>query len=532
MYRAKPCGLGAGFVQAARRKELGAYYTPPDLADVLADWAVTGPNLRVLEPSIGQGALVKALLRRFSADAAGTIVGCEIDPRTIKKVIQSLPDRGNDFRNVDFLSQSPIELGDFDAVVANPPFTRNHELSRIRRKALRARTAFKNIVAGAPGLWVYFLLHSLQFLKDGGRLAFVVPGAIEFADYARPVVEELLKRFGQVRFVRVTETIDWEGDAQQHAVLVLAADYGHGPAERLERGEIARDRTCLLDVAAPVDKFAVEGAATLGDLAMIEIGVVTGANDVFLLNQETVRTNKIPAGAVAPIVSRARHAKGLSFTKRDGRELAKIGERTLLFMPKGNLGERSSPLRKYLSKIKKERRESVLWFSKRSPWWRVQAGRQCDAVFSYMNHLGPHLTVVEEGVTCTNTLHRVRFKSRDEEIMRSICVAILSTYTQLHAEGIGRVYGGGVLKFELKDVRRLPVLIPKRTVNKAIFNRIDTALRSGAPDKARALADEFVMPEFFGLDWRNTVDQMEAELTRMRALRRLRSRRRKNSSGP
>jgi adenine-specific DNA-methyltransferase len=518
-------------VQAARRKELGAYYTPADLADLLAVWAVTGPNQRVLEPSIGQGALVKALVRRFDANPEGTIVGCEIDLPTIKKSARLFPEHGSSFRNVDFLSQSPRDLGNFDAVVANPPFTRNHELSRKRRKALKARPEFKELVTGASGLWVYFLIHSLQFLKLGGRLAFVVPGAIEYADYAQSAVAELLFRFSQVKLVRVGEPIQWEGDAQQRAVLVLAAGYGHGPAERLERGEIARDLTYRSDDSTHVDNFAVEGGTTLADIATVEIGVVTGANDVFLLDREAARTSKIPSSALTPIVSRARHAKGLSFSRKDVRELSQLGEKTLLFLPKGNLGKPGSPLRRYLLKIKKDQRESVVWFSKRSPWWRVQVGRECDAVFSYMNHLGPHLTIVDAGVTCTNTLHRVRFKSREEEDMRSVCVAILSTYTQLHAERIGRVYGGGLLKFELKDVRRLPVLIPKKPVSKAIFNRIDTALRSGAPEKARALADEFVMPEFFGLEWRTPVNRMEIELTRMRTMRRLGSKKRKNSSG-
>jgi adenine-specific DNA-methyltransferase len=302
-------------VQEARRKVLGAYYTPPDLADFLADWVVTGPNQRVLEPSIGQGALVRAVLHRLSAESAGTVVGCEIDARTIKKTKQAFPGLSDAFRNVDFLRQSPIELGVFDAVVANPPFTRNHDLSQKKRKELRGTTNFKDIVSGAPGLWVYFLIHSLEFLKQGGRLAFVVPASIEFADYARPAVEELLRRFRQVRLVRVTEAIEWEGDAQQSAVLVLAADYGHGPAERLERGEIASDRVYRSDVPTAGDKFTVDSSVTLAELATVEIGVVTGANDFFLLNQETARESKIPSRALTPIIGRARHAKGLSFSK-------------------------------------------------------------------------------------------------------------------------------------------------------------------------------------------------------------------------
>ncbi|MGJ5083585.1 HsdM family class I SAM-dependent methyltransferase [Bradyrhizobium sp. HKCCYLS3013] len=517
-------------MEATKRKELGAYYTPSDLADLLADWAVTQPNQRILEPSIGEGALVRALAVRLDTRASDTIFGCEIDLSTFDKAAQSFPDLAKNFRNVDFLSQSPDDLGLFDAVVANPPFTRNHDLSAAVRKSLRAKPAFKGIVAGAPGLWVYFLLHALCFLKSGGRLAFVVPSAVEFADYAQPAVQELLKQFSAVKFARVPEAVNWEGEAQQRAILILATGYGHGPADLLERGEIDRDRVFRADVTS-FEPFAVDSGSTLADHAVLEIGIVTGANDVFLLDQEVARASRIPSSELMPIISRARHAKGLSFTRSDGRDLARAGEKTLLLLPRNSLGPPGSPLRNYLRRISKQRRESVVWFSKRSPWWRVQIGRQCDAVFSYMNHIGPHLTLIETGVTCTNTLHRVTFKSRNLEVKRSICVAMLSTYTQLHAERIGRVYGGGVLKFELKDVKRLPIIVPQNSVDVAIFNRIDTAMRSGAPDKARALADEFVLPSVFGQEWRGAAEHMEGELTKLRALRRLGGKRRKLSNG-
>jgi adenine-specific DNA-methyltransferase len=96
---------------------------------------------------------------------------------------------------------------------------------------------------------------------------------------------------------------------------------------------------------------------------------------------------------------------------------------------------------------------------------------------------------------------------------------MLSTYTQIHAESIGRVYGGGVLKFELKDARRLPLLMPSEPIEAAIFNRIDTALKSGASEVARELADEAILPTFCGASWRDRREQLSARLVSARALR-------------
>jgi adenine-specific DNA-methyltransferase len=61
---------------------------------------------------------------------------------------------------------------------------------------------------------------------------------------------------------------------------------------------------------------------------------------------------------------------------------------------------------------------------------------------------------------------------------------MLTSFTQVEAERIGRVYGGGVLKFELKDARSLPLLLPATPIDSAVFTRLDAALRNGRLDMA------------------------------------------------
>jgi adenine-specific DNA-methyltransferase len=69
-------------VPIGKRKELGAYYTPVDLAQYLASWAIVSSSSVILEPSVGRGALVAALIDRLDARKGGMVVGCEIDKET------------------------------------------------------------------------------------------------------------------------------------------------------------------------------------------------------------------------------------------------------------------------------------------------------------------------------------------------------------------------------------------------------------------------------------------------------------------
>ena len=107
-------------------------------------------------------------------------------------------------------------------------------------------------------------------------------------------------------------------------------------------------------------------ASLLGELARIEIGVVTGANAWFVMDEAHAAANDLPQTALVPILSRARQVRGLEITKAEVRRMAKAGERTLLFLPEAS-GARGGPIRRYLAKILKAKRRRVLWFSKREP---------------------------------------------------------------------------------------------------------------------------------------------------------------------
>ncbi len=237
---------------------------------------------------------------------------------------------------------------------------------------------------------------------------------------------------------------EWHGMGQQKSGLRWCSPPASASAPRRKFSELALSlSTGETSVVAPPKRWAMTAAATvLGELARIEIGVVTGANAWFVLDQASAAASELPQTALVPILSRARQVRGLEITKAEVRGMAEKGERTLLFRPEVT-GQRGGPIRRYLAKILRAKRRRVLWFSKRNPWWKVQLGRSCDAILTYMNNAGPRIVLTERGLRCTNTLHRLRFINRDPVHARSVSASMLTTFTQVEAERIGRVYGGG-----------------------------------------------------------------------------------------
>lgn len=502
-------------------RELSAFYTPPSTAASLAQWVVRDGNERVLEPSFGGGALIEAAFARsveLNGRPSVSIVGVDIDKAAVEGIERRRIEGSLSICHADFLETLPHSLGKCDAILSNPPFTRNHALSPERRAALRQRFQ----VAGAAGLWVHFILHSLSFLKEGGRMAFVVPASALFTAYGADLLRRLGTQFRSIEVLKLNERPEWVGGAEEAGAFLLADGFRQGTCQEPLRGFWIEGRGAVCDFEGASAPFAELSLASrsFSEIAELSIGAVTGCNRTFLLSEKERVDFGIARADVTPIISRARQIRGVLVTKRELRELAQAGEKTWLLSPR-ELGSRGSAVRSRLAEIKARRRRETAWFNKRDPWWAVDRGADCDAVFSYMNDQGPRLARTMPGLTCTNTLHRVRFRAGVSE--RDQVAAILtmaSTFGQLAGERLGRVYGGGVLKFELRDARSLPVLPVADDADSFILEEVDAALRKGDMENAQAAADRAVLPAICGSAWQTAAEELRGELSERRKARR------------
>lgn len=162
-----PDAAGARKYQRARphHSQVEDFYpSPPEVVTKLLSLAGVQPSHDVLEPSAGDGAIVKALMQM------GIRPDCvEIDPDRSDELRDILPPGA--VVNMDFLKMQPDP--DYDRVIMNPPW--------------------------GQGAGVAHVFHAVKFLKPGGMLIGVLGEGLEYRTDG-PTIElrQLISQWGGV----------------------------------------------------------------------------------------------------------------------------------------------------------------------------------------------------------------------------------------------------------------------------------------------------------------------------------------------
>ena len=421
---------------------------------------------------------------------------------------------------MDFLSLSPSEVPGtpFKAVIGNPPYLRHHWFNGTSRESGRATVGYSGVkLPETASAWAYFLIHALNFLAEGGRLAMLVPEAILQTDYATSVRELLISRFHQVNLIYIQDRL-FEG-TDEAVVAVIASGFGKKGSLHVEAVEGIEDLATTINSPEcgrvtphlTTEKGRCIDSATVGllgelsnhsdvvrisELADVKIGLVTGANKHFVRSKENLEQLGVPPETWKKLVARTRWLTGLDFTQKELEELVASGERAILVRPEAKHENTPGVWRWILEGINDgiHRRFKC---AIRDPWYRNALQPAPDA-FATCTRMGPPLLVLNRsGSLCTNALHALYWRSRDDFLPSAVAIGFLTSAVRVWSELHGRRYGGGVLKMEPGTLSQVPVPLAQGV--ECAFDELNSLLRMGREDDARALADELILKNALGL---------------------------------
>ena len=497
----------------------GGYYTPPELAAWLCRWAIRKPTERVLEPSCGDGAFLEAAIDRFESIGllsqfaiANRLKGIEVNPQEAEKASlrlgQSLGSCSTHIvHSGDFFTWWRQQNdGEFDVVVGNPPFIRYRNFPEDYRSIAMDLLTQQGLEANRlTNIWVPFVVAATQCLREGGRLALVLPAELLQVSYANQLRGYLVSKFSRIDIITCNQLLFEK--AEQEIVLVLAEGAQPAPhigddcrvtmtefdtvTEIVERSPYSilantqpktvrhESEKWLKYLLTPVEidlmrELRQSTAITnLSSHASVDVGVVTGKNDFFVLGRERLTELKLAEFAV-PLISRSRQLKGAFIECRDWINLDASGERVhLLHLAPINDSTLSEPLSKYIKMGEDEEVDRGYKCSNRSPWYAVPSVWEPDGFLLRQIYDFPRIVLNSAGATCTDTIHRLNCIDEPEKV-------ITNTYTFLtgaSAEIEGRSYGGGILALEPSEAERL--LVPAQLTEAMTMGECDELVRAG-----------------------------------------------------
>ncbi len=531
---------------AGARKARGAFFTPPEITRYLTQWAVRAPGDRVFEPSAGEAAFLVAAARRLAdlgADAP-VLDGVEIHPASARAARARVAEAGATarIRTADFFAVDPQPS--YTAVIGNPPYIRYQDFrgqarAQSRRAALQAGVS----LSGLASSWAAFTVHAALFLQPGGRMALVLPAELLSVNYAAPVRKFLFDRFATVELVMFDEQV-FPG-AEADVVLLLADGFGGGPSghavihrarnARALTSELAQRHWAPLDPsdkwvsglvgAAPVDQLHqlhdTGRFATLDRWGDTTLGMVTGNNGFFALSPARVRELGLRPADLLPLSPPgSAHLRGLTLTTAQLDRLGQDGKAIHLFRP---AGAGSAAAQRYIAAGHAAGVHLAYKCRVRSPWFAVPLLPPAHLLLTCMNADTPRLITNRAGAHHLNSVHGVYLHDGLAVLGQDLLpLAALNSATLLHAEIVGRSYGGGILKLEPREADRW--LVPSADLVGARAGELRAARRAvaGLLSRGRLLDAVHTVDTALGL---GDVDSIRAARDSLATRRAVRSRR-------
>ncbi|MEM2612983.1 MAG: N-6 DNA methylase [Nitrososphaerota archaeon] len=223
-------------IPPSERHQLGQFYTPPAICELIAKWAVRSSDDIVLDPGCGSGGFLSAAYRLLVKLKTGKDVippskgvhekiitqlyGVDINPFPVHLTSMNIamkdvrsPATGLNTIEYDFFNTKPktvlfaqykirtaagvelrreMKIPECDAVIGNPPYTRwveipestQNAIRKVLERRMRGYGLTPQLARGVePGIYTYWIMHATDFLKPNGRLGMIISNLWMQTDY-------------------------------------------------------------------------------------------------------------------------------------------------------------------------------------------------------------------------------------------------------------------------------------------------------------------------------------------------------------
>ena len=278
-----------------RKRQLGQFLTPPEIATrLVSDLSLTRDS-KVLEPSFGDGSFVLPLIEKLLPLHNGTVAerldhiltrnlyGVELDPLLYTHCLQKIEQRWgycptqHNLVCADFFRTSFPNT--FDRIIGNPPF--GGTIAPDIQDNLDREFGKRNGLKIKKETYSFFIVKCLDLLQPNGRLRFICSDTFLTINTMQGL-RRLLLDSGTPEVTR----LDVFSEETKYAMVVLDfAKTGPADALTLDGVPVPREQIALTGNHSwqITDKYAPYFAGPkLGDYLIATSGMTIGANELFV----------------------------------------------------------------------------------------------------------------------------------------------------------------------------------------------------------------------------------------------------------
>lgn len=518
-------------VGLAHRKKYAQFFTPEDISDFMAKWILSSNKCYadILDPAFGLGIFCRSLMK---INKRIKVTGYDIDDIILNYAKKNFASQ-NDSVSIckqDYLESSWCKK--YDGIICNPPYLKFHDYDNVRYIS-DVNSHLGTKLNGFTNIYTLFLLKSISQLKEGGRLAYIIPSEFLNSDYGVEVKKALIES-GTLKHVIIVDFTECPFDDALTTASILFCEKSE--CEENVRFSIIKKISDLsscfhnyksysldhLDANVKWKQYYEQTSASnyqnlvpFKTFAKVTRGIATGANNYFTFNLSKLDDFNIEERYVLPCICHSQDVNTPIFTSDDFKLLAKGNKNVFLF--NGCAAKDDLAVNHYIELGEQLEINKRYLTASRSPWYSIENRPPSPIWVSVFNRSGLRFVRNEANVHNLTTFHCVY---NNEIIDTDVLFAYLVTSVakQIFLDN-SRQYGNGLIKFEPNDLNEGMVVdltlltSSESTFVKEIYNHLKVYPK--AFEKLVTVLDSFFTKKYTGEDY--DINILIAELYRIKA---------------
>ncbi len=453
-------------ISIAHRKKFAQFFTPEQISDFMASWVIADKKRKIdiLEPAFGLGVFSRSL---YKLNPQIRVVGYDIDKiiYTYSKENFASPKYDISIKNKNYITASWDEK--FDGIICNPPYLKFHDYDNATLIPV-VNSYLHTHLNGFTNIYTLFLLKSIFQMKEGARMAYIIPSEFLNSDYGVEVKRILIQSGVLKHLIIVDYTQSAFDDALTTACILLCEKNNSSDFVRFSSidnvsklsSSLVEYKTYAYHELKPEVKWKqyyentnspkYKNLVPLSIFVKVSRGIATGANDYFTFNASKIDSYNMPENVFRKCICHAADVEKLIFTKDDFENLVNHDKTVFLF--NGCASEKECHVQKYICLGEEIGIDKKYLTASRSPWYALENRAPSPIWVSVFNRNGLRFVRNKAGVYNLTTFHCVYNTGEiDTDILFAYLVTDVAKEILMDNS---RQYGNGLVKFEPNDLNK------------------------------------------------------------------------------